>query len=272
MAMGCLGGCAVLATHPLALPDQYTVVRGQLCVHSDFPLPANHRLLEELTVRQADLEQKLGLPGSDEPIHIYLFENGDQFHQFVRLRYPGFPRRRAFFVETDTYLRVYAQWGDHLAEDLRHEVTHGYLHSVIPDIPLWLDEGLAEYCEVPRSQQGLNRAHWEHLAERARESGWRPDLVRLEHLEPSQNLSQTDYAEAWAWVHFLLESGSERLRVLREYLAEIRQKGGAPPLSVRLARLDTDPTQALLAHLDRLAGRIRPGQFMALAPRTREAL
>ena len=94
---------------------------------------------------------------------------------FFRDRYPDFPKRRAFFVETDTQLAVYAQWGDRVAEDLRHEVAHGYLHAIVPSIPLWLDEGLAEYFEVPRGQNGLNRtrrrsgraAQGRHLAARA---------------------------------------------------------------------------------------------------------
>ena len=59
-------------------------------------------------------------------------------------------------METDARLAVYAQWGDRMAEDLRHEVTHGYLHSVVPDVPQWLDEGIAKFYEVPRGQRGLN--------------------------------------------------------------------------------------------------------------------
>ena len=39
---------------------------------------------------------------------------------------------RAFFVESDTRLNIYAYWGDRVAEDLRHEVTHGYLHAMVP--------------------------------------------------------------------------------------------------------------------------------------------
>jgi hypothetical protein len=71
------------------------------------------------------------------------------------VHHPNLPRRRAFFVETDTRLSVYAYWGDRVAEDLRHEVVHGYLHAVVPHLPLWLDEGLAEYFEVPRGLSGL---------------------------------------------------------------------------------------------------------------------
>ena len=38
-------------------------------------------------------------------------------------------------------------------------MAHGYLHSAFPSIPLWLDEGLAEYFETPRGDAGLNGRH-----------------------------------------------------------------------------------------------------------------
>ncbi|GIT30210.1 MAG: hypothetical protein Ct9H300mP1_22560 [Planctomycetaceae bacterium] len=39
-------------------------------------------------------------------------------------------------------------------EDLRHEFTHGVLHSSLKRVPLWLDEGLAEYFEVVGPKPG----------------------------------------------------------------------------------------------------------------------
>jgi hypothetical protein len=244
-----LGGCASLWKRPFHLPVEFTVLRGQLVIHSDFPVPANHRLLEELAARRTDLQDRLHLPPSDEPIHIYLFASPDDFREFVQLRHPSFPTRRAFFLETDTQLQIYAQWGDRLAEDLRHEVTHGYLHSMVSNLPLWLDEGLAEYAEAPRGQHGLNPEHLTKIGEQIRMNRWAPDLARLESLDPAGDLTQAQYAESWAWVHFLLETRPERAAALGEYLAELRGKAVAEPLSAKLARLDADPGQALIAHL-----------------------
>jgi hypothetical protein len=189
------------------------------------------------------------LPPSDEPIHVYLFASPDEFNQFVQLRHPSFPTRRAFFLETDTQLQIYAQWGDRLAEDLRHEVTHGYLHSMVSNLPVWLDEGLAEYAEAPRGQHGLNREHLARIGEQIRMNRWAPDLARLENLDPASDLTQAQYAESWAWVHFLLETRPERAAALCEYLAELRGKAAAEPLSAKLARLDADPVQAMIGHL-----------------------
>jgi hypothetical protein len=249
-----MGGCAAHPWTPrLTLPARYTVLRDQLAIHSDFPLAANHRLVTELVAVRADLRHRLGIPSSEEPILIYLFENADELNGFVHLYHPEFPARRAFFLETDTRLQIYAQWGDRIGEDLRHEVTHGYLHASVPNLPLWLDEGIAEYYEVPRSTGGMNRTDLECLATGLERRQWRPDLARMEHLEPTHEMTQEEYSEAWAWVHFLLETRREHRMVLREYLEDLRRFGSAEPLAVRLQGLVSDPERALIAYVGSLA-------------------
>ncbi|MFC1597496.1 DUF1570 domain-containing protein, partial [Planctomycetota bacterium] len=248
-----VGGCVHLAATRLTLPASHTVVREQLVVHSDFPVAATHRLLEELTARRMDLSNRLEIPVSEEPIHVYLFDDADRFGGFIRLNYPDFPPRRAYFLETDTRLQVYAQWGDRVAEDLRHEVSHGYLHSVVPNLPLWLDEGLAEFFEVPRGNRGLNRTHLELLAARAQLGQWEPDLGRLETFDRPFEMTQDDYAEAWAWVHFLSETGPEHRGLLCDYLSDLRVQGSAEPLSERLGRRLAQPQRALVEHVRWLA-------------------
>ncbi len=246
-----LPGCAKVWTNEqLNLPDRYTIVRDQLVIHCDFQVPARHRLLDELTARREDLRRQLAYASSDEPIHVYLFEDARRFQEFVREEHPDFPNRRAFFVETDTRLEVYAHWGGYVGEDLRHEVTHAYLHSVLPSIPLWLDEGLAEYFEVPRGRHGLNRDHLARILEKdesketeasvplgsPREMLYRPpNLARLESLPSDHFLPQDDYAECWAWVHFLLESSPDTKLLLQEYLYRLHVDGSTVPLSSRLA-------------------------------------
>jgi hypothetical protein len=245
-------GCSQVPTRP-TLPGSHTVLRDQLVIHCDFPLATNHRLVDELAARRMDIADRLGIPVSDEPIHVYLFDDADQFGAFVRLYHPDFPPRRAYFLETDTRLQVFARWGDQVAEDLRHEMTHAYLHSVVPNLPLWLDEGLAEYFEVPRGSAGLNRPHLARLVERLALNEWRPDQKRLETFDRPFDMTQDDYAEAWAWVHFLLEGGPEQRQWLHEYLLDLRRHGSAEPVSERLARRFRTPDQALVAHLRRVA-------------------
>lgn len=244
-------GCAVPWAMRSPAPDQYRTVRDQLVLHSDFPLATHHRLIEELLLRRSDLCRHLDLPVSDESIDIYLFDRDEPFAQFLRKYNPRLPARRAFFVETDTHLAIYARWGHRIGEDLRHEVTHGFLHAVVPNLPLWLDEGLAEYYETPRGRQGLNDEHLAWFRERLAAGDWRPNLERLEQLSPEADMSQPDYAEAWAWVHMLLQSGAGPRDLLRAYLGDLRRDGQALPISQRLRTMGGAPEAMIMEHLNR---------------------
>ena len=266
-----LAGCAHLANAPglpaaaiagvvggdAGLPTRSEVTAGQLVIHADFPIAGQHRLVRELDGLRTDVSQELGLPVSDEPVHLYLFETTAHYEAFVARQYPSFPARRAFFVETDTTLSVFAAWQDRVAEDLRHETTHGYVHAVVPAIPLWLDEGVAEFFETPRSDRGIHHGHVAHLAGRLLEGTWQPGIERLEALKSGGEMSQDHYAEAWCWVHWLLRTTPERRRILQEYLADVRRDPATPPLSVRL-RHELEPSIDVSAsvkeHLARLGG------------------
>lgn len=245
-------GCTAVLPRPTGPPGHFTVVRQQLVFHSDFALAAHHRLLDDLTVLRAELSRQIELPSRDEPIDVYLFESPDRFERFVRARLGVAPSRRAYFVQSDTRLEVYAQWGDKLAEDLRHEVTHGYVHAAIAEVPLWLDEGLAEYFEVGCARRGLNETHRERLAVALAAGGWRPDLRRLERMDPGGEMSQDDYAESWAWIHYLLNGRPELRDVLRAYLTELRSNPAAAPMSARLAQVEPRVEDALIEHVRRL--------------------
>jgi hypothetical protein len=229
----------------------------------DFDLAKNHRLVQELTIERNDVYQTLNLPRSDEQVHVHLYRDEQKYRDFLQRHFPSVPQRRAFFVETDTTLDVYAHWSDRVGEDLRHEVAHAYMHSVVPAIPLWLDEGLAEYFEVPRGHGGLNQPHVDLLSDMMEHNGWLPNLQRLESLKSAADMDQADYAESWAWVYFLLHSPPERREILTTYLAEIHDKGTVGPLSARLAAGNILPQRTLAdylaaMHQDQLAARTPP--------------
>ena len=238
-------GCQLIRTDARPALFAHELRREQIVLHSDFSLSAHEPLVSQLCHQGELIASKLNLPTSDMPIHIYLFANDAKYYDFLELRFPGFPRRRAIFVETDAELSIYAHWGDHVAEDLRHEVTHGYLHATLPHLPLWLDEGLAEYFEVGGAQDGLHKVHLEYLNG---QPTFQPNLQRLEQLTLGAEMTQQDYAEAWAWVHFLLESDVDKTNLLTDYLADLQQ-GTTIPLSAHLSRRLAGPELALAEHL-----------------------
>ena len=245
-------GCAAWRAKS-TLPVDHSTVVEQLVIYSDFELPRQHRLFDELKALRGHISSTLGVGTSDEPIHVYLFQNEDRYGYFIEQYYAELPDRRAFFLKTDTSLAVYAQWGDRIGEDLRHEVTHAYLHSVIPDLPLWLDEGLAESFEVSHDATAVHPEHWKLLAKAVREEGWQPDLTRLESLDDIAQMQRMEYAESWAWVHCLLNSSPSRKVMVTEYLHALQQGESAVPFSVRLAEEGEGGDELLLAHLRKIS-------------------
>ncbi|MEZ5949530.1 MAG: hypothetical protein R3C12_10005 [Planctomycetaceae bacterium] len=74
------------------------------------------------------------------------------------------------------------------------------LHGALSFVPLWLDEGLAEYFELPVAP-GVPREDYLGDLSQLLKNGWLPNLQRLEYLDASGEMQRLDYAESWAWVH-----------------------------------------------------------------------
>ena len=153
---------------------------------------------------------------------------------------------------------VYSFRGEQLDEDLRHEVAHALLHGVIRDLPLWLDEGLAEYFESPTAAGGI---HAQHLLElhSAIQQGWHPSLTRLETLTQVGQMTRDDCREAWGWIRFLLHGSPEGRRVLVSYLADLRTGDVSEPLRSRLFRSVPRADAPLIQHLLGAQGHAKTG-------------
>jgi len=211
------------------LPSQHTVRRGMLEVRSDAEMADDDPRIVELHELRDEVRALLRLPEQKRPVTVYLFRDEARYTKYMEARYPNLPARRAFFIGTPGELAVYAYWGAQVREDLRHEYTHGLLHASLHHVPLWLDEGLAEYFEVIPDETGrINQDHAEGLAEMLL-NGWRPDLKRLEQLDDVSEMQRADYQESWAWVHYLLNESDSSRDVVLSYLAEL-QSPVSPPL------------------------------------------
>jgi hypothetical protein len=236
-----------------AVPGQRSFRKSQFLFLSDFEVNKDLALFNELADLREQVYQELELPRSDTLIQVHLFQDRDRYEQFIHAKYPDLPRRRAFFVAQPHTrgaedLLVYTFWGERIRQDLRHELTHAVLHSVLPDVPLWLDEGLAEYFEVPPHMQGTNQHHLEQA--RLNTGGsFKPDLAHLEQLRDVQDMTPVEYREAWAWVHLMLRSSPEAKAVLTAYLKELRTNRNPGLLEPRLAAVFPDLKDALDKHL-----------------------
>ncbi len=245
---GCLllVGCTLGRAERAAAPVSTTMVRDPLVIQADFALEQDHPLLAELTHLRYRLAQTLELNLASHPVEVHLFATPERFHAALAERFPDFPVRRAFFVKHHGRYEVYAQWSEHAPEDLRHETTHAYLHTSLPDLPLWLDEGLAEYFETPAEQGGWNAPHAELLLHERQAGHWRPDLRRLELLASSGDMTQRDYAEAWAWTYWLLHTTPQRRALLLQHLHAWRRGERVGPISEALYRNEPAAHNALV--------------------------
>ncbi|HTU90475.1 MAG TPA: DUF1570 domain-containing protein [Gemmataceae bacterium] len=223
---------------------------------SDFEIDRDKPLFQELDKLREQVYGELRLTPSRSVVQVYLFENKERYDEYMHAAYPNLPPRRAFFIQQQRALggaddlMVYTSWGERIQQDLRHELTHALLHSVIRDVPLWLDEGLAEYFELPPSERGINASHVETLR-RDLGATFQPDLDRLERMKDVNEMKGPEYREAWLWVHWMMQSRPETKTVLVAYLQDLR-KGNAGTLAPRLAAVCPRLKDEFKKHLDQL--------------------
>lgn len=238
-----------------AWPGKHSARVSQYVFFADFELKKEDPLFVELGELREQVVRDLQLPTASSAVQVYLFEDREKYEKFMHARYPDLPNRRAFFVAQPKTvggadeLLVFTFWGDRVKQDLRHELTHALLHSVLKDVPLWLDEGLAEYYELPVNTDGVNVKHLEEL----KRGPFTPDLARLEQLTQVQQMSPAEYREAWAWVHLMQRGSPAARQVLLAYLQQLRTTSNPGPLHPRLAGAVPQPGEALQSHLRQLA-------------------
>lgn len=197
---------------------------GPFICHATFALDEYEVLFAELPELQREITRTLGLPAGREPISVFLFQNEPEHRDYLKRHYGQIPYRRALFVKEGGRAGVYAYRHEELDIDLRHECTHALLHAVLPTVPLWLDEGLAEYFEVPPARRAFDHPHFDSLRWNMRLGMVQP----IESLEQHQQLAEMDgydYRYSWAWVHFMLHGPEPAHRTLVNYLAQVYRSG-----------------------------------------------
>jgi len=137
---------------------------------------------------------------------------------------------------------------ENMMRTVRHEGFHQYLDRLVGDAPIWLNEGLAEYYEGSRLVKGswsdgeVQIGHVELL----REKGFLP-LREFVRIRPSAfyepKAVHAAYAQSWALVHFLLNSGAENREVFDRVLDALI--AGARPIGA-VEKTFTEPVLARL--------------------------
>jgi hypothetical protein len=254
-------GCSTLGERGKQLvPTNYRFRTGPFLLSSDFELKADSpvvvclKSLEDEVARALDFE----VADADPTIEVYILNDRESFTHFLKFYYPELPSRRAFFMAQGESRVVYTFASPKLEKDLRHEATHALLNLRFGDLPLWLDEGLAEYFEVPSPADAGSQEHLDKLPVDLAAT-WKPDLIRLEKLTNIHQMTPDDYREAWAWVYSFLNQPGQRKSILLGYLRDCSEARGQAKLSARLAADGTAPSgEALAAYIASLRNRRVP--------------
>jgi hypothetical protein len=129
------------------------------------------------------------------------------------------------------------------------------LHSAIAQVPIWLDEGLAEFFESSGEPGAVNPAHAVKLR-KALPQGWVPELARLEKLVDLWQMTQDDYRESWLWVHYLMRHSPRTRQILIKHVHGL-VAGDQSSLCSRLNLDAVHVDSALLDHLESLGPYLR---------------
>ncbi|MFO7901575.1 MAG: hypothetical protein ACQESR_21975 [Planctomycetota bacterium] len=233
-------GLALLLAHAIAAgaveprwPDER--IAGSFVFHADHSLSKHRDLLNELSGLQRDLIQTLNSGRTRTPIHLFLFAKRSTYETYMNTYFPEVPFRRALYVKYDDNGLVFAYQSDDFDVDVRHESTHALLHSDLPMVPLWLDEGLAEYFEMSPDQRAFGSPHLK-MTKWSAWLGLVPEIEDLEEIESLNEMGAREYRGAWAWTHFMLHGSKQAHTELVRYLADIRAHKPPGALSERLRR------------------------------------
>jgi len=222
---------------------------GPFIFHATFSLAPYERLFAELPLLQRELTRTLGVAPAKNPIYVYLFSDEQQYRAYKDRHFPRVPFRPALFILEGGSPGVYTYRKPDLEIDVRHECTHALLHSSLPVVPLWLDEGLAKYFEVPTDERAFDHPYFDDLKWK-----WslRLGMVRsIDSLEQRTELTEMDaydYRYSWAWVHFMLHGPEPAHRALVDYLASHQQYGAPEKLSTRLHEAVPNGTDQMVQH------------------------
>jgi tetratricopeptide (TPR) repeat protein len=121
-------------------------------------------------------------------------------------------------------------WGQGAHEVVYHEYTHSILHLNAHWLPVWLDEGMAEFYAYTQFQE--HEIYVGAPTERYRTLLAKPllpveNLITTGYLSPyyrDEDTQQMFYAESWALVHFLtFGPGMENGKRLNQFFRAIEQ-------------------------------------------------
>ncbi|MBQ2789061.1 MAG: hypothetical protein IJE97_05435 [Thermoguttaceae bacterium] len=222
--------------------------RGPFIVRADFDLTPLEGELRELDALVDEMTRTFRLPKTRENVVVRIFRDEATWRDYWNREFGSLPFRRALY-DRKNYLfdrdgangRVYLCVNPLFANDLRHECAHAILAATLGrSVPIWLDEGIAEYFEQPPESRLTNETWRSATVERLRRGEF-STLESLEKLSSMNEMTVVKYCDSWAWVCWFLNGPDAVRDVLPQYLNDLAsRKLFAPKPSKRLKAIAKD--------------------------------
>ena len=160
---------------------------------------------------------------------FYLFSDPAEYYA------AGAPRGSAGVYTGDRLMAIVNGDSTRMWRTVQHEGFHQYVHAVIGgDIPVWVDEGLAEYFEEAvftgdAMISGLIPQHRLARVRRMIQSGQCksvPEMMLLHRDVWNREISYVNYDQAWSMIHFLAHAGGGKYQKrLDDFIRDVGHKG-----------------------------------------------
>jgi len=203
-------------------PPQLRAVRcGPFIYATETPFGTAVETSRDLLALNSRLGRELGvqLPAGAR-VRIYILDTPGSFARYVQTHVPYLNnhdvQRNAIFILRNGVPHIFALRCETLAASLRHEFVHVILNqpSAKP-LPVWLDEGLAQYYQGNRPDGWAEKPA--RLMEMQRQRNVLPDLKKLQQCAVMADMGPAQYAEAWWWTHQWM-SNRDRQRIFVTHL------------------------------------------------------
>jgi len=228
--LGAAGGPAVPAAPPGATPSKWTRLRTP-----NFTLLGENgdRPLRRVAERMEQFREVFGrvFPNTRHampaPIVVHVFGSTRAYQPFM----PLFNGKRVdvggYFQPADgaCYITLSTEAGEYAYPVIFHEYVHLLVGTSLADVPVWFNEGLAEYYSTyqmyGQKEASLGRVKEEHVYDLRERFIPLTELLAVDHRSPLYNEGDRRgifYAESWALVHYLMIGNAQRKGQLTAYL------------------------------------------------------
>jgi tetratricopeptide (TPR) repeat protein len=234
-------GSLALAQGRSAADGRWTMVRGQdMTVVGDQPAATLRDIAERLERFRAGLSGLI--PNAERPppvpTVVFVFGTRKAMQPFLPLTRNGKPAPLGGFFHRDAdvnYIALSLEGFDESLPVVFHEYTHLLVRNAVRSVPVWLNEGLAEYYSTFTMSGNVVSvdvgrpivSHVRLLRERYMPIA---DLIAVDagsELYDEAVRRSIFYAESWALIHYLMVEVPDGPASINRYVADIA--GGRRP-------------------------------------------